>query len=116
MRDRFERSIELPAPVEQVWAALTDAGLLSEWFGGTVEELDAKAGGRLAIRTIDGRLRRALVETAEPPTHLIFRWLPIEQLPGGGVEPIPHTAVEIRLDAFEGGTRLSVTEDILVRA
>jgi len=115
-RDRLERSVDLPASPPKVWDALTDAGMLSEWFGGEVVELDARPGGRFALRTEDGRLRRALVETVEQPRLLVFRWLPIEQLPDGAVEPIPHTAVTIRLDEMPDGTRLTVTEDILVRA
>lgn len=69
-----QRSVVLPAPVEKVWAALTEARPLSAWLGGDVE-IDPCPGGQITIRE-DGRLRRGVIVHLEPLRHLEIRWLP----------------------------------------
>lgn len=68
------RGAVLPAPVEAVWTALTDAEHLSAWLGGEVE-IDPVPGGQIAVRE-DGRLRRGVIVDFEPLRHLEIRWLP----------------------------------------
>jgi uncharacterized protein YndB with AHSA1/START domain len=108
--ERVERSSVLSASRREVWAAFADPEMLSEWFGGDVIELDLRPGGRIALRTHDGTIRRALVVAAEPPTLLEFRWLPVEELPDGTVSPIARTTVELTLEEAGEGTRVTVTE------
>ena len=74
------RSVMLPAPVDAVWAALTEAGRLSAWLGGDVE-LDPFPGGQIVVRE-DGRLRRGVVVDIEPLRHLEIRWLPTSRRVG----------------------------------
>jgi uncharacterized protein YndB with AHSA1/START domain len=69
-----QRSVVLPAPVEKVWAALTDPAQLSAWLGGEVE-LDPFPGGQIAVQE-DGRLRRGVIVDLEPLRRLEIRWLP----------------------------------------
>ena len=69
-----QRSVVLPAPIERVWAALTDAGQLSAWLGGEVD-VDPFPGGQILVRD-DGRLRRGVIVDLEPLRHLEIRWLP----------------------------------------
>jgi uncharacterized protein YndB with AHSA1/START domain len=68
------RSVLLPAPVEAVWAALTEAGHLSAWLGGDVD-LEPVPGGQVVVNE-DGRLRRGVIVDLEPLRHLEIRWLP----------------------------------------
>lgn len=68
------RSVVLAAPVETVWAALTEAGHLSAWLGGDVD-LDPFPGGQIVVRE-DGRPRRGVVVDLEPLRHLEIHWLP----------------------------------------
>ena len=68
------RSVLLPAPVQAVWAALTEAGQLSAWLGGEVK-LDPVPGGQIVVHE-DGRLRRGVIVDFEPLRHLEIRWLP----------------------------------------
>src|SRR5881398_326988 len=67
------REIVLPAPREEVWAALTESERLEEWFANDVE-LDAREGGEGIFRWDDGDERRAVVREAEPPERLVLDW------------------------------------------
>ena len=49
----IRRTVLLPAAVETVWAALTEAGRLSAWLGGDVD-LDPFPGGQIVVSE-DGR-------------------------------------------------------------
>ena len=70
-----QRSVVLPATVERVWAALTDADQLSAWLGGEVD-VDPFPGGQIVVREDGGRLRRGVIVDLEPLRHLEIRWLP----------------------------------------
>ncbi|HEV3365515.1 MAG TPA: SRPBCC domain-containing protein [Acidimicrobiia bacterium] len=74
------RSVLLPAPVEAVWAALTDAAQLSAWLGGDVD-LEPFPGGQIAVSE-GGRLRRGVIVDLEPLRHLEIRWLPVSRRMG----------------------------------
>lgn len=108
------RSAVLPAAVETVWAALTEAGHLSAWLGGDAE-LDAFPGGQIVVRE-DGRQRRGVVVDVEPLRHLEIRWLPASRRIGFLWGPDDEPAgtgggVEFRLEpAGAGATRLTVIE------
>jgi uncharacterized protein YndB with AHSA1/START domain len=108
------RSVLLSAPVETVWAALTDPGQLSAWLGGDVD-LDAFPGGQIALRE-DGRLRRGVIVDLEPLRHLEIRWLPPSRQIGflWGPDDQPAAAgggVEFLLEPETmRGTRLTVIE------
>jgi uncharacterized protein YndB with AHSA1/START domain len=99
------RTVLLPAPVQAVWAALTEPGRLAAWLGGDVD-IDPFPGGQVALNE-DGRLRRGVVVDFEPLRHLEIRWLPASRRmgflwgtddepagSGGGVEfllgPVPE--------------------------
>ena len=99
-----ERSVLLPAPPEEVWEAITDQLLLSEWLAPEVE-LDPHEGGELICRYEDGEERRGEVELAEEAERLAFRWWREDSGP---------SRVELVLDAVADGTRLTVIESGLV--
>jgi uncharacterized protein YndB with AHSA1/START domain len=90
------REIVLPVPREEVWAALTEAERLEEWFANDVE-LDAREGGEGVFRWDDGDERRAVVEQLEEERRLALRFE-------------DDGLVELELDDTEGGTLLVVTE------
>lgn len=99
-----ERSVLLPASPEEVWEAITDELLLSEWLAPEVE-LDPREGGELVCRYEDGEERRGEVELAEEAERLSFRWWREDSGP---------SRVELVLDAVADGTRLTVIESELV--
>jgi uncharacterized protein YndB with AHSA1/START domain len=98
------RSILLDAQPEQVWEAITEEELLSEWLAPEVE-LDPREGGEVLCRFEDGEERRGEVELVEEAERLAFRWW------REGAGP---SRVELIVDAVADGTRLTVVETGLV--
>ena len=94
------REIVVAAPSVHVWAALTEAERLAEWFASEVE-LELRPGGAGVFRWGDGSERRACVERVEDGQALELTW----SEPGG-----PPTRVELALADTPDGTRVRVTE------
>jgi uncharacterized protein YndB with AHSA1/START domain len=97
--NRIEREILIDAPIDVVWAVVTEPEHIRGWFSDAVE-LELRPGGRLALHwedhgTVDGR-----VERVEPPRFFSFRWAV-----GDGT-----TLVEFSLAAESARTRLTVVE------
>jgi uncharacterized protein YndB with AHSA1/START domain len=103
---KVERSVELAAPAEVVWDAITDADRLSDWFGGRVA-LDPVPGGAGRFEDEDGEVRTARVDTVEPGRRLTFRWW-------GDADDSPITSVSFELVEVPEGTRVVVTETALL--
>ncbi len=103
---RVTRSVELDAAPAEVWDALTETGLLSEWLAEEVE-LEPAPGGEIVCRFADGEERRGEVELAEEAERLAWTW----RREGGG-----PSRVELVLDAVAGRTRLTVIETAPLRA
>src|ERR1700733_2300749 len=100
--DRIERELELPAPSDEVWEALTDPERLAGWLADEVS-LDLRPGGDASFR--DGeRVRRGWVEEVSPPDgrgeeedgsgRLAFWWADDDE---------PATRVELTLEPSPGG-------------
>ncbi len=96
------RSIRLDASLPDVWLALTDASLLSDWFEAEAE-LDAQVNGAVRFRFADGSELRGVVVACDPPRRLSFRWRDVHA-PGNAA------VVEFSLEPVSDGTRLTVTE------
>src|SRR3954464_13413785 len=71
-RTAVRRSIDLGAPGAEVWKAITDDALLSDWLPDQVG-IDPRPGGALSCRAEDGE-RTGLVELAEEGQRLVFTW------------------------------------------
>jgi uncharacterized protein YndB with AHSA1/START domain len=92
MTDRIERALELEAPVEEIWEAVTSDGFIADEV-----TLDLQPGG-------DARFgeKRGWVEEALPPARLTFWWADGDE---------PASRVELTLDPLDGDrTRLRVIE------
>ncbi|HWF35653.1 MAG TPA: SRPBCC domain-containing protein [Solirubrobacteraceae bacterium] len=104
MTDRIERELELPAPSDEVWEALTDPERLAGWLADEVS-FDLRPGGDASFREGD-IVRRGWVEEVSPPDtegdgRLAFWWASDDE---------PATRVELTLAPAPGGTRLRVVE------
>jgi uncharacterized protein YndB with AHSA1/START domain len=91
------REVELPAPPDEVWEALTDAERLEEWFA-TEVELEVRTGGLGIFRWGNGETRTAVVEEVDPPRRFGFRWIDDE------------SKVQFELEETPDGTRVTVRE------
>lgn len=99
----LEVELEIDAPVEQVWSALTEAEELMRWFPFQAE-VDPGEGGQIRM-SWDGAFASALdVEVWEAGRRLRTTWPAHSETPG---EPPAPTVVDYRIEPREGGgTRL----------
>jgi uncharacterized protein YndB with AHSA1/START domain len=104
MTERVERELELAAPGEDVWEAVTDPERLAGWLADEVS-LELRPGGEASFRFGD-TTRRGWVEEVSPPGEdgggrLAFWW---------AVDGEPATRVELTLEPGSDGTLLRVIE------
>jgi uncharacterized protein YndB with AHSA1/START domain len=92
MEHAVERELLVPETAEEVWDALAEP----EWLGH-----DASIELREAGEVRAGE-RTGFVETAEPPSRLVFWWR--------GPEDDEATRVELDLEEVDEGTRVRVVE------
>jgi uncharacterized protein YndB with AHSA1/START domain len=102
--DEVRRELEIHAPRERVWAALTEPEQLLKWFPTKRAEVDLRPGGA-AVLGWDESTAEAVVDVVEPPGRLVFRWRP----EGLGR---PFTTVSFTLEELGDGasTRVRLVE------
>lgn len=121
--DRIEREIRIDAPIDVVWAVVTEPEQITQWFSDRAEfEPRPRADGKLTFRgsrkgsrpyDADPEVVVSLrVERIEPPRYFSFRW----NHPAG-VDPDESNAplVEFTLTEDGEGTRLKLVESGLSR-
>ena len=101
MTPSVEREVLLPAPVEEVWEAVSGPEELEAWLADDVE-LELEEGGALEVSWEDGTRRSGTIERVEAPERLSWRWAE----DGDG----EATLVEIALEPVEEGTLVRVVE------
>jgi uncharacterized protein YndB with AHSA1/START domain len=114
--DTIERTIAINAPVERVWAVLTDPAFLGRWFGsGEPVEVELRPDGLLLFDHGVHGVIPARIERITPPRFLSWRW----SQGAAGEEPDHDNAtlVEFTLteDDSTGGTRLALVESGFAR-
>jgi len=107
--DRIEREIVIAAPIERVWAVLTEPDLVTEWFSqGKPAEIDLRPGGTMRLNHGEGFEYPTRLVRVEPPHFLSYRWA--SAFPGQETRDDNSTLVEFSLVAEGAGTRLQVVE------
>ena len=110
---RIDRTIDIAAPPERVWRALTNTEELSAWFQVKIEGHLAPGSDIWMTSVHPGHVgQRFQVRVTEmvPPHRLVWQWHP------GAVDPAvdytrePRTTVTFLLERSEGGTRLNLAE------
>jgi uncharacterized protein YndB with AHSA1/START domain len=113
MSNRIEKTIELKAPVEKVWRALTDHREFGEWFR---VKLDgpfvpgAVSTGHIAYPGYEHLKWEAMVKQMEAPRLFSFTWHPYAVDPAVDYSTETPTLVEFRLEPTPTGTRLILIE------
>jgi uncharacterized protein YndB with AHSA1/START domain len=110
---RIDRTIDIQAPPDRVWRALTSPAELSAWFKVSIEG-DIAPGAEVWMTSLhgkcDGYRFRVLFVEMTPPSRFVWQWYP------GAVDPTVDYAREVRttvtftLEPVAGGTRLTVAE------
>jgi uncharacterized protein YndB with AHSA1/START domain len=103
----IEKTIELSAPPEQVWRALTDPDELARWFPDKAE-VDLRPGGNGSWAWDKHGKFAVKFEIVDPPHHLAWRWSHDPKVP---VDVGITTRVEFTLSRrHDGGTTLRLEE------
>jgi uncharacterized protein YndB with AHSA1/START domain len=102
--DEVRKELEIHAPRERVWAALTEPEQLLQWFPTKRAEVDLRPGGAVVLEW-DHAEAEAVVDVVEPPARFVFRWRP----QGLGR---PFTTVSFTLESIDDGasTRVRLVE------
>jgi uncharacterized protein YndB with AHSA1/START domain len=105
--DQIEREILINAPVEKVWAVLTEAEHLPRGSSQATATVDLRPGGLIDLRWEEWGTFLFRIVQVEPMRVFSFRWArPTD------VEPVAgnSTLVEFTLTPEGEGTRLRVVE------
>jgi uncharacterized protein YndB with AHSA1/START domain len=96
----YETSLDLPAPVEEVYRHLTDPAAMVRWMGqhATLEPVE---GGVFEV-DINGVPVRGQYLEVDPPRRVVVSW----GVAGHADMPPGATRVEFTLSPTSGGTRL----------
>ena len=105
--EKIEREVMIAAPIERVWAVVTQPEHVGSWFGDAGAEIDLRPGGAIIIRWKEYGTGYGIVERVEPPRVFAWRGALIGHTE---VRPDNSTLVEFTLTAEHGGTRLRVVE------
>jgi uncharacterized protein YndB with AHSA1/START domain len=113
MTDRIEKTIDIDAPVDRVWRAITDHEAFGQWFGVKLEQPFTAGGDSSGHITYPGyeHIRwTATVQKMEPERLFSFTWHPYAIDPNIDYAKEPPTLVEFTLEPKGGGTLLTLTE------
>jgi uncharacterized protein YndB with AHSA1/START domain len=104
--NQIERDTLIDAPLEVVWAVVTEPAQITRWFSDAAE-LDLRAGGDGVLSWEEHAPAHFRVERVERPHLFSFRWMYPE-----GSEPREGNSmlVEFTLSDEGGKTRLRVVE------
>ncbi|MFN2443321.1 MAG: SRPBCC family protein [Thermoanaerobaculia bacterium] len=113
MSDRIEKTIELKAPIDRVWRALTDPGEFGTWFRVRLDGPFVVGEQTTGQITYEGYEHVRWVSRTtvmdEQRHHLAFTWVHFKD-PANPQPDDPSTLVEFRLAPIAGGTRLELVE------
>jgi uncharacterized protein YndB with AHSA1/START domain len=104
--ERIEREVLIEAPIDVVWAVLTEPEHVAGWFSHSAE-IDLRPGGDATFTWREHGSALAWVERVEPPRFFAFRWVrPV----GQEQRRDSSTLVEFTLTDEGDRTRLRVVE------
>ncbi len=113
MAERIVKTIDLRAPVSQVWRALTDPAEFGQWFRVTLDGPFRPGTVSTGMMTYPGYEHcpwRAVIERMDHERILSFRWHDFDESSGIDISEQPMTRVEFHLEPTTDGTRLTITE------
>ncbi|WP_040853815.1 SRPBCC family protein [Phyllobacterium sp. YR531] len=109
MLDRIEKNIELNAPIEKVWHALTDYQAFGEWFRVKIEKpfvVGEVSTGYITYPGYEHVKWQVTIKAMDAPHLFSFTWHPYAIDPDVDYSGEAPTVVEFHLKATENGTHL----------
>ena len=106
------RTIAIKAPLEKVWAAITEAEHIAAWFP-QAAVLDEVAVGARGVFTWEGFGSLPVqIEELDPPRTIAYRWSNshTRTVNPDAVDPDHSTVFRFTLEPIDGGTQLTVVE------
>ena len=113
MSDRIEKTVDLKAPIERVWRALTDHEEFGTWFQVKLEGPFVPGGtarGHITHPGYEHVTWEARIRQMDAPRLFSFTWTPYGIDPNVDYSKETPTLVEFRLEPIAGGTRLTLVE------
>jgi uncharacterized protein YndB with AHSA1/START domain len=109
----IEKQVELKAPLQRVWRALTDYREFGEWFRVKMQQPFVEgqiSRGRLLTPAYDHLTFEVTVVRLQPESLFALTWHPYAVDPGTDYAHETPTLVEFRLQKTATGTLLTLTE------
>lgn len=106
------RTVTINAPIEKVWAAITEAEHIARWFGQSAV-LDEVAVGATGVFSFEGYGDFPVrIEELDPLRAIAYRWSNdnARALDPDQVDPDHSTVFRFTLEPLDGGTQLTVVE------
>jgi uncharacterized protein YndB with AHSA1/START domain len=113
MSDRIEKNVEVNAPIERVWRALTDHVQFGAWFKARIDQPfvpGERSTGQMTYPGFEHLPWEARIVAMEEPHYFAFEWPPYYHELDIDTSGDPWTLVEFRLERHGAGTRLSTIE------
>src|SRR5215207_7630042 len=104
-KDRIEREIVINAPLQRVWAVLTEPKHVGTWFGqGEPARIDLRPGGIMHLDHGEHGQFPTRIEKVDPPHYFAYRWA--AAYPGQVATEDNSTLVEFFVESAGDRTRL----------
>ena len=106
------RTVTIAAPIEKVWAAVTEPQHLSRWFGQATVLDELAVGARGLLTWDDYGAIPILIEELDPPRTVAYRWSNESgnAILADDVDPGRSTVFRFTLEDVDGSTQLTVVE------
>jgi uncharacterized protein YndB with AHSA1/START domain len=104
------RTITISAPIEKVWAAVTEPEHIAQWFPqkAVLEPVRVGADGVFSFEGYGDFPVR--VEELDPPRTISYRWSNENARPVNPIDLAHSTVFRFTLEPVDGGTQLTVVE------
>jgi uncharacterized protein YndB with AHSA1/START domain len=113
MTNRIEKTVDLHAPVDRVWRALTDHDEFGQWFGVKLEapfRPGQATRGHITNKGYEHLVMEIVIQAIEPKTLFSYTWHPYAVDPETDYSDETPTLVEFHLSPTAEGARLVVIE------
>lgn len=113
VKNRIEKRIELKAPLDRVWEALTDHNQFGEWFCVKVDEpfkTGTTSRGHITYPGYEHLKWEAEIQVIKPKSFFSFTWHPYAVDPRMDYSKETPTLVEFKLEEISEGTLLIISE------